>query len=152
MPAIFPGTGGCYSWLSNLHLISWTRNGSFVPQIDKSPSKVYINLTFCSRIAHLVRPQHTTAFVLLQRTKNIDFHHRNFQFLELLTLFYANIPREENVHSAPPFWIFARRGTGITLVLNNSWEDWDLVVSSVEKWRHKSYNGVTMKLAWRNFD
>jgi len=43
-------------------------------------------------------------------------------------------------------------GTGITLVLKNSWEDWDLVVSSAGKWRHKSYNGLTMKIAWRNFD
>lgn len=53
-----------------------------------------LNLKFCPKTAHLVRPQHTTAFVLFQRTKNFDFHHRYFQFLEMFTLFYANIPRE----------------------------------------------------------
>ena len=30
-------------------------------------------------------------------------HHRNFQFLELFTLFYANIPREKNVYPGRHF-------------------------------------------------
>lgn len=136
MTAIFPGTGRCYSWLSNLHLISWTRNESFVPQINEAPCSL-LNLKFCSKTTHLVRPQHTTAFFLFQRTKNFDFHHRYFQFLEMFTLFYANIPREGVMFTLAAILNLARRGAGISLG-HKFLGRLELSLSRARgKWRHK---------------
>lgn len=149
MTAIFPGTERCYSWLSNLHLIVNTR--WFIRSTDRwinaISHKLVALLHYNSSCASLARHR----FLSISPQKN-RFSSSKISVSQLFTLFYANIPREENVYTRPPFWILRGGKLVITLGLKFLGRLGFSLSPAQGKLRHKRYNCVAMKLAWQNFD